>query len=153
MERYRTLEMTIITHNNKVFIAYSGTAPDWALEAIHKAEQAEDGYSRLEATHAEYLKGDSLEDWDTERGERTKERPAPKVDPVQELQSRESQILAELSRIDQASVRPMRAGEKDKLDELEALAVEKRKELSEVRKELPQTDTEGSTPWITKQLN
>ena len=143
--------MKLLHHNNTVILAYSGHAPDWALPDIAKA--GTDGYELLDVPFAEYLEGDTIDDWDLSKGERTKERPAPKVDPVQELQSRESQILAELSRIDQASVRPMRAGEKDKLDELEALAVKARKELSEVRKQLPETNTEGSTPWITKQLN
>ena len=141
--------MKLLHHNNTVILAYSGHAPDWA--DISRA--GKNGFDLIDVPFAEYLENDCLDDWDLSKGERTKERPAPKIDPVQELQSRESQILAELSRIDQASVRPMRAGEKDKLDELEALAVGKRKELSEVRKELPQTDTEGSTPWIMKQLN
>ena len=141
--------MKLLHHNNTVISAYTGHAPDWA--DISRA--GKNGFELLDVPFAEYLEGDTIGDWDLSKGERTKERPAPPIDPVQELQSRESQILAELSRIDQASVRPMRAGENEKLDELEALAVEKRKELSEVRKELPQTNTEGSTPWITKQLN
>lgn len=106
--------MTIITISGKIYVAYSGTPPYWALDAIAKARAGTTDYAIVDnAPDAEYYEGDDISDWDFTTGTRLNPRviPEPVLTEEEKLKRELDTLTSYLSSTDWYAIRFAETGE------------------------------------------
>ena len=102
--------MTIITHDGIIHVAYEGPYP-WNDGALEKAKAGLDRWALMHGARAEYLKGDTISDWDTATGTFLGKRPVYEPSEAEKLNVEMGEHLSYLASTDWYAVRFAETGE------------------------------------------